>query len=104
RRFREVEARDELTFEEINTVSVSTVSADGRPSSRIVLLQEYDDAGFTFTTNNCSRKVSPERKCIQLSTNPHAAMLFYWPRLNRQGSRGGCRQADPEGAGPGHLE
>ncbi|KAF8359404.1 hypothetical protein PRIPAC_94399 [Pristionchus pacificus] len=77
--FREMAARkDELTFEEINAVSVSTVSAEGRPSSRMVLLKSYDDAGFTFYTNYDSRKGT------QLAGNPNAAMLFYWPKFHRQ--------------------
>ncbi|GMT18179.1 hypothetical protein PFISCL1PPCAC_9476, partial [Pristionchus fissidentatus] len=77
--FREVASRkEELTFEEINAVSVATVSADGRPSSRMVLLKSYDEVGFVFYTNYDSRKGQ------QLAANPNAAMLFYWPLYHRQ--------------------
>ncbi|GMS88937.1 hypothetical protein PENTCL1PPCAC_11112, partial [Pristionchus entomophagus] len=77
--FREVAARkDDLSYEEINAVSVSTVSAEGRPSSRMVLLKSYDDGGFTFYTNYDSRKGT------QLAANPNAALLFYWPHFHRQ--------------------
>lgn len=77
--FRELAAlKDQLSFEEINAVCVSTVSADGRPSSRMVLLKSYEDGGFTFYTNYDSRKGT------QLAGNPNAALLFYWPRLHRQ--------------------
>ncbi|GMS85933.1 hypothetical protein PENTCL1PPCAC_8108, partial [Pristionchus entomophagus] len=104
-RFREIEARShEFTFEEINKFSLSTVSADGRPSSRIMLLQSHDDAGFTFTKNDCSRKVDLEWNCIQLATNPHASLLFYWPAAESPGSRGGCHRSDSGGTGRGHLE
>ncbi|GMR30059.1 hypothetical protein PMAYCL1PPCAC_00254, partial [Pristionchus mayeri] len=69
---------DVLPFEEANGVSFSTVSEDGRPSCRMVLLKSYDEDGFVFNTNYTSRKGT------QLSGNPNAAMLFYWPRFHRQ--------------------
>ncbi|GMR41338.1 hypothetical protein PMAYCL1PPCAC_11533, partial [Pristionchus mayeri] len=77
--FREVAVlKDEISYEEINAVSVSTVSAEGRPSSRMVLLKSYDDKGFTFFTHYDSRKGT------QMAANPNAALLFYWPRFHRQ--------------------
>lgn len=59
-------------------MSVSTVSAAGRPSSRILLIKEFDRRGFTFFTNFDSRKGH------ELAQNPFAALLFYWIELERQ--------------------
>ncbi len=58
--------------------TVATVDADGQPSARIVLLRGYDERGFVFFTNYESRKGR------DLGAHPHAAMLFYWPALERQ--------------------
>ena len=63
---------------EPNAMSVSTVGADGRPSSRIVLLKDVGANGFTWFTNYESRKGR------ELQTNPHAALLFFWIELERQ--------------------
>lgn len=63
---------------EPNAMSLSTVSADGKPSSRIVLLRNFDQQGFVFYTNYNSRKGA------EIHTNPHAALLFFWPELERQ--------------------
>lgn len=49
-----------------------------RPESRIVLLKDYGPEGFLFFTNYRSAKGN------QLKTNPHAALLFYWPQIERQ--------------------
>lgn len=63
---------------EPNIMSVATVDPDGRPSSRILLIQGYDQRGFTWFNNYDSRKGQ------DLSTNSFAAMLFFWPELERQ--------------------
>ncbi|MGV7207773.1 pyridoxamine 5'-phosphate oxidase [Oxalobacteraceae bacterium A2-2] len=63
---------------EPNAMSVATVGADGRPSSRIVLIKQYDQRGFTWYTNYESQKGR------QLKENPHAALLFFWSELERQ--------------------
>ncbi len=63
---------------EPNAMSLSTVSATGQPSSRIVLLKDFDKNGFTFYTNYNSRKG------IEISKNPGVALLFFWPELERQ--------------------
>jgi pyridoxamine 5'-phosphate oxidase len=59
-------------------LSLSTVSADGRPSSRMVLLKSADERGFVFFTNLESRKAE------EIRANPHVALLFHWPVLERQ--------------------
>ncbi len=63
---------------EPNAMGVSTVGPDGRPSSRILLIKEVDQRGFTWFTNYDSRKGQ------ELAANPHAALLFHWVELERQ--------------------
>lgn len=63
---------------EPNAMSISTVSAEGKPSSRIVLLRNFNQDGFVFYTNYTSRKG------FEIEHNPHAALLFFWPELERQ--------------------
>lgn len=64
-------------MQEPNAMVLSTV-ANNRPSSRIVLLKSYSDAGFTFFTNYNSRKAT------EIETNNAASLLFYWDKLFRQ--------------------
>ncbi len=52
--------------------------ADGAPSVRIVLLKGYDERGFVFFTDYRSRKGT------ELEQNPQAALVLYWPELERQ--------------------
>ncbi|HEX2294420.1 MAG TPA: pyridoxamine 5'-phosphate oxidase [Actinomycetota bacterium] len=61
-----------------NTMTLATASAEGRPSARMVLLKGFDERGFVFYTNYESRKSR------ELDANPHAALVFYWSRLERQ--------------------
>jgi pyridoxamine 5'-phosphate oxidase len=63
---------------EPNAMSVATVGEDGKPTSRIVLIKQYDARGFTWYTNYDSQKGR------QLRANPHAALLFFWSELERQ--------------------
>ena len=51
---------------EPNAMSVATVDADGRPSSRIVLIKQFDERGFTWYTNYDSRKGQRTRKPIRM--------------------------------------
>jgi pyridoxamine 5'-phosphate oxidase len=57
---------------------LSTVSIDGKPSSRVVLLKETGKEHLMFFTNYLSRKGQ------ELSKNPYASLLFFWPELQRQ--------------------
>ena len=68
----------EAGIPEANAMSVATVGADGRPSSRILLIKDVDSAGFTWFTNYASRKGR------ELALHPHAALLFHWIELERQ--------------------
>ncbi|MEV7996148.1 pyridoxamine 5'-phosphate oxidase [Streptomyces sp. NPDC086077] len=63
---------------EPNAMVVSTADAEGRPSSRTVLLKHFDDAGFVFYTNYDSRKAG------DLAGNPHVSLLFPWYTMARQ--------------------
>lgn len=63
---------------EPNAMSLATVDADGRPSSRIVLVKQYDARGFTWYTNYDSRKGE------ELASRPYGALLFFWSELERQ--------------------
>jgi pyridoxamine 5'-phosphate oxidase len=59
-------------------MSVATVDAHGRPSSRMVLLRGFDTRGFVFYTNFESRKGH------DLRTNAYVALCFHWKSLDRQ--------------------
>jgi pyridoxamine 5'-phosphate oxidase len=59
-------------------MTLATVDAEGRPAARVVLLKSCDERGFVFYTNYASRKAR------ELDANPRAALVFYWPALDRQ--------------------
>lgn len=63
---------------EPTAMTLSTASAEGRPSSRVVLLKGFDSNGFVFFTNYNSRKGR------DLAENHFAALNFFWPELERQ--------------------
>lgn len=63
---------------DVNAMTLATADKEGRPSARIVLLKGVDDRGFIFFTNYDSRKGH------ELTENPHGALVFYWPDLERQ--------------------
>ncbi|PCH99982.1 MAG: pyridoxamine 5'-phosphate oxidase [Alphaproteobacteria bacterium] len=61
-----------------NAMCLSTVDGDGHPSSRIVLLKDYDDNGFVFFTNSQSQKGQ------ELAENQNVALGFHWKSLLKQ--------------------
>ncbi len=63
---------------EPNAMALATATRDGIPSVRIVLLKGYDERGFLFFTDYRSRKGS------ELEQNPRAAVVLFWPELERQ--------------------
>jgi pyridoxamine 5'-phosphate oxidase len=80
-----------LNIREPNAMVLSTVSEQGAPASRVVLLKAFDEKGFQFFTNYESRKG------IHLSQNPLASLLFFWPELERQVRiEGKVEKADPQ--------
>ena len=60
-----------------HAMTLATVGADGRPSTRIVLLKSVDAAGLVWFTNYDSRKGR------ELAANPFAAIQFHWPGADR---------------------
>lgn len=65
-------------LQEPNAMVVSTATPEGRPSSRTVLLKQYDERGFVFFTNYGSRKGR------ELTANPYVSLLFPWHAMARQ--------------------
>lgn len=63
---------------EPNAMSLATVSPEGMPSLRTVLLKYFDDNGFVFFTNYQSSKAQ------EIASNPQVAILFPWVTLERQ--------------------
>jgi pyridoxamine 5'-phosphate oxidase len=61
-----------------DAMSLATVTPDGRPTARMVLLKQVDADGFVFFTNYNSNKAK------QLEINPYAALVFYWSQFERQ--------------------
>jgi pyridoxamine 5'-phosphate oxidase len=66
------------TIYEPNAMVVSTADAKGRPSSRTVLMKQFDTDGFVFYTNYDSRKAR------ELAENPYVSLLFPWHPVARQ--------------------
>lgn len=62
---------------EPNAMTLATVSAEGRPSTRIVLIKGFDTRGIVWYTNYDSRKGT------ELAGNPCAALQFHWVELER---------------------
>jgi len=67
-----------VSEQDATSMTLATATADGRPTARIVLLKSFDERGFVFFTNYHSRKGD------ELSDNPRACLLFYWPQVWRQ--------------------
>ena len=61
-----------------NAMTLATVSPQGTPDARILLLKGMDDGGFVFYTNYQSRKGR------QLASRPEACLVFLWTQLERQ--------------------
>ena len=61
-----------------NAMSLATVSSDGQPSNRVVLLKDVDERGFVFYTNIESRKAR------ELDANPNASLCFWWGPMQEQ--------------------
>lgn len=72
------DAAQHADLEEPTAVILATATAAGEPSARVVLLKGFDERGYVFYTNYESRKGH------ELTENPRAALLFWWPELGRQ--------------------
>jgi len=62
---------------EPNAMTLATVGADGRPSTRVVLIKDVDARGIVWYTNYNSRKGR------ELAGQPFAALQFHWVELER---------------------
>lgn len=68
----------EANILETQAMNLNTVSAEGRPSSRIVYLREFGNDQFTFYGNYNSKKAK------HMEANPNVCVNFFWPDLERQ--------------------
>lgn len=66
-----------------NAMQVATVSKEGKPSIRTVLLKSFDEQGFVFYTNLTSQKAK------EMEANPNVSAIFFWKELERQVEIGG---------------
>ena len=89
-RFREVFEEAVATgIRDPNAMIVSSVDAEGRPSSRAILLKDFDAGGFVFYTNLESRKGR------EILANPHVCLNFFWRETGKQVRiRGRAEQVD----------
>jgi pyridoxamine 5'-phosphate oxidase len=76
--FRTAHKRSPGTWFDPSAMTLATSGQDGDVTARMVLLKKFGPEGFTFYTNYVSRKGR------QISENPRAALVFYWPYLRRQ--------------------
>lgn len=72
------EAAMKAELPEPNAMTLATITPEGMPAARIVLLKDFDDRGFVLFTNYDSAKGQ------ELSQNPNAALVFLWAELERQ--------------------
>ncbi|GAB2597562.1 pyridoxamine 5'-phosphate oxidase [Nitrincola alkalisediminis] len=69
---------NDAKIHEVNAMQLATVSLEGKPSLRTVLLKSFDEKGFVFFTNYQSQKAQ------QIDANPEVTTLFFWKELERQ--------------------
>lgn len=70
---------------------LATADAQGRPSSRVLLVKEWDERGLVFTTFTDSRKGR------ELAEQPWASLTFYWRETLQQITvQGRVEQVSPE--------
>jgi pyridoxamine 5'-phosphate oxidase len=67
-----------MELPDANAMTLATVSADNKPTARILLLKDFNENGFCFFTNYESRKGQ------NIEQNPYGALVFFWPELERQ--------------------
>jgi len=67
----------DASLPEPTAMTLATVGADSRPSTRVVLLKGFDERGPVWYTNYQSRKGR------ELAGNAHAALQFHWVELER---------------------
>ena len=83
---------------EPTAMTLATADSDGHPSARVVLLKDVTEKGLSFFTNYESRKGS------QLNENPRAAIVFFWPELERQVRFEGITEKLPSGESDDYFD
>ncbi|MDY7093573.1 MAG: pyridoxamine 5'-phosphate oxidase [Acidobacteriota bacterium] len=83
---------------EPTAMTLATADTEGQPSLRTVLLKEVEGEDFVFYTNYESRKGR------ELAANPKAALLFFWPQLERQVRIEGIVQRDSQEAAEAYFK
>ncbi len=73
-----LEMARESEINDPTAMNLATTTPDGKPSSRMVLLKDFDQQGFVFYTNLESKKGQ------QLAENAYAALNFHWKSLRKQ--------------------
>ncbi|KAF5005004.1 hypothetical protein FDECE_8529 [Fusarium decemcellulare] len=63
---------------EPHAMTLSTVDKEGRPDARVLILKNVDDCGFHFAVKSTSPKG------VQIASQKHVALTFYWPEQGRQ--------------------
>ena len=76
---------------EPHAFTLATSDADGRPTTRVLILKGLDDGRWQFASGAASRKG------VELAATPFAAINVYWPELGRQVRARG--RVEPAGAG-----
>ena len=71
-------AKNVPAIAEATGMTLSTVSAEGKPSARVVLLKGIDAQGLVFYTNTRSRKGR------EIAARPDVSLTFWWPQLESQ--------------------
>lgn len=72
------EVQDSGGVDEVNAMTISSISEDGYPKGRVVLLKKYDEHGFYFYTNYDSEKGKA------IAKNNKVSLSFFWPNMERQ--------------------
>jgi len=72
------EAAKKSEINDANAFALGTIDNNGYPSTRIVLLKDFDNDGFVFYTNLNSDKSK------DIKHNPNVSMCFHWKSLLRQ--------------------
>ncbi len=73
-----IQAALDQRIKDATAMTLATVSADGAPSARVVLLKKYDQNGLGWYTSYESHKGR------ELAANPRAALVLFWPQVERQ--------------------
>ncbi len=83
---------------DVSAMTLATSDKSGNPSARMVLLKGIDQRGFIFFTNYDSRKGA------ELTENAQAALVFYWPDLERQICVAGKVEKIPEAESDAYFQ